>query len=252
MLTLYLACLIFGGILLTISLFSGGDADSDMDHSLDAHADVDMDHSLDMHADVDMDHTLDMHADMDGGMDFDSDVDMHADVGGGDVPAEIDVDAGHGDVVPVEDVAGDAHGGALHAAFEFFSFRNIVYMTTFFGMTGSVLTWLAMPFGLTLGSSVGMGFFAGMVGHRFMKYLRGSESGEALQLTDLIGHTGKVTLPPAKDRKGKILVSTARENIELIAVQHPDSEVEQLRPGDEVFILHVEKNIVFVDRADFV
>ncbi len=249
MLTLYLASLVFGGILLTISLFAGGDADSDVDHSLDAHADVDMDHSLDMHADVDMDHSLDVHADLDGGMDLDTDIELDADVGGGDLPVEIDAD--HPAVASVEDVEVDHHGGMLSAAFEFFSFRNLVYMTTFFGMTGSVLTWLAMPFGLTLGSSIGMGFFAGMVGHRFMKYLRGSESGQALQLQDLIGHTGKVTLPPTKERKGKILISTARENIELIALQHADSQAGELRPGDQVFILRVERDLVYIDQADF-
>ncbi|MBN1446312.1 MAG: hypothetical protein JXA28_00155 [Bacteroidetes bacterium] len=247
MLTLYLACLVFGGILLTISLFAGGDADTDMDHSLDVHGDVDMDHSLEMHAD--MDHSLDVHADVQTGTgDFDANAgEMHA--GGSDLPVEVDAD--HPAVVSVQDADTATHGSALSAAFEFFSFRNLVYMTTFFGMTGSVLTWLAMPFTLTLGSSIGMGFFAGMVGHRFMKYLRGSESGESLHVTQLIGHKGTVTLPPTKTRKGKVRIVAVGNVIELIALLHEDSQEEELHFGDPIFILSIEKDVAVVDKADF-
>ncbi len=246
MLTLYLACLVFGGVLLTISLFAGGDADTDMDHSADLQGDMDMDHSLDMHADVDMDHTLDVHGEMDAV------VEMQAEFGDGDLPAEMTVDADHPAVTAMDDVHGGGHGpSALSAAFEFFSFRNMVYMTTFFGMTGSVLTWLAMPFGLTLGSSIGMGLFAGMVGHRFMRYLRGSESGEALHIRSLIGHAGRVTLPPTKTRKGKVRIETAGQSIELLALLHEDSTVDDLHVGDRVFILALNEDVVLIDRGDF-
>lgn len=244
MLTLYLACLVFGGVLLTISLFTGGDTDSDMDHSADLNGDVDMDHSLDVHADVD--HSLDMHGDID------SAAELQAEFGDGDLPAEMTVDADHPAVAAVDDAHGGAQGGgALSAAFEFFSFRNMVYMTTFFGMTGSVLTWLAMPFSLTLGSSIGMGLFAGVVGHRFMRYLRGSESGEALHISRLIGHAGRVTLPPSKTRRGKVRIEMAGQSVELLALLHADSAQEELRMGDRVFILALEKDVVLVDRGDF-
>jgi hypothetical protein len=246
MLTLYLACLVFGGVLLTISLFAGGDADTDMDHSADLHGDVDMDHSLDAHAGVDMDHSLDVQGEVDSAMD------MQAEFGEGDLPAEMTVDADHPAVTAMEDAHGGGHGtSALSAAFEFFSFRNMVYMTTFFGMTGSVLTWLSMPFGLTLASSIGMGLFAGVVGHRFMRYLRGSESGEALHISSLIGHAGRVTLPPSKTRKGKVRIETAGQSVELLALLHEDSVAEELHAGDRVFILALEKDVVLVDRGDF-
>ena len=136
MLTLYLACMVFGGVLLTISLFAGGDADTDVDHSMDMHGDVDMDHTLDVHADID--HSLDVHADLE----MDTAVEMQAEFGDSDLPAEMTVDADHPAVAAVDDIDAGGHGGsALSAAFEFFSFRNMVYMTTFFGVTGSVRTY---------------------------------------------------------------------------------------------------------------
>jgi len=248
MLTLYLACLAFGGVLLTISLFAGGDADADVDHSMDMHADADFDHSLDMHADVEMDHSLDMHADVD----MDSSVDVSADIADGALPVEVTVDADHPVVASVDDASSLAHSSsALSAAFEFFSFRNLVYMTTFFGLTGSVLTWMAMGFALTLGSSIGMGLFAGVVGHRFMRYLRSSESGQALHIGQLIGHAGTVVIPPTKSRRGKIRIVRSGQVVELLALLHESSEAEELRPGDQVFVLTLEKDVVLVDKADF-
>jgi hypothetical protein len=248
MLTLYLACLAFGGVLLTISLFAGGDADADVDHSLDMHADADFDHSLDVHAEVDVDHSLDVHADVD----VDHSLDVHADAGDGNFPAEVELDADHPAVASVNNAASVGHSSsALSAAFEFFSFRNLVYMTTFFGLTGSVLTWLAMGFGLTLSSSIGMGLFAGVVGHRFMKYLRGSESGQALHIGELIGHAGTVVIPPTKVRRGKIRITRSGQVVELLALLHESSEADELRPGDQVFVLTLEKDVVLVDKADF-
>ncbi|MDT8325700.1 MAG: hypothetical protein RRA94_16415 [Bacteroidota bacterium] len=246
MLTLYLACLVFGGVLLTISLFAGGDADTEVDHGMDMHGDADMDHALDVHGEVDMDHSLDVQADAEVA------AELQAEFGEGTLPAEMTVDTDHPAVTSVESADGDVQGpSALSAAFEFFSFRNMVYMTTFFGMTGSVLTWLSMPFGLTLGSSIGMGLFAGVVGHRFMRYLRGSESGEALHISKLIGHAGRVTLPPSKTRKGKVRIERAGQSVELLALLHEDSTQEELRVNDRVFILALQKDVVLVDRGDF-
>ncbi|HOJ03241.1 MAG TPA: hypothetical protein PK916_04485 [Bacteroidota bacterium] len=233
MLTLYLACLISGGILLTISLFSGGDADSDMDHGLDAHADLD--HSLDAHAD--MDHTLDAHADVDHALD------AHVDAGHGDALTHT-ADVHHGDVA-------HASGGMMSAAFQFFSFRNIVYLTTFFGLTGSILTWMATPAALTLLSAIGMGGFAMFVGHKFMRYLKSSESGEAVHERSLIGHVGTVSLAPTKERKGKVRVSMNGQWMEMLALVHPDSARDEYRFGEHVLILDVEHNVAQVDEAPF-
>lgn len=234
MLTLYLACLVFGGVLLAISLFSGGDSGSDMDHALDAHGDFSGDHALDAHTpDLIVEQAMEVHADM-----------------AGHLPADAHIDAAHPAVVSMHAASGEG-APTVHSAFEYFSFRNFVYTTTFFGLTGSVLTWLAMPGAVIFGSSIGMGIFAGYVGHRFMRYLRASESGQALHVATLIGHPATVSLPPSKQGKGKVRVENAGQIIEMLALLHEDSEAESLAPGERVFIVAIDKDVAYVDRADF-
>jgi len=216
MLTLYLACLICGGVLLAISMFTGGDGGADVEHGLDVHVDT----SLDAPASGEL-------------------VELP---NAGDQVAFGD----HG-----ANTVGDvAHGGALSAAFEFFSFRNIVYLTTFFGLTGSVLTLLNTPAIVTTISALGMGSFAMWVGHKFMKYLKSSESGQALHVRDLIGHVAVVSLPPTRSGRGKIRVRAGDRFVELLALVHPDSRHEQLPYGARVFVLDIERNTAFVDAVD--
>lgn len=254
MLTLYLACLVFGGVLLAISLFSGGDTDSDMDHSLDAHGDLAGDPSMDVHGDIAADHTLDMHTDanLDAASDFIAEqaLEVHVDTVG-HLPTDATIDSDHPAIISVYDSAAAVDAPMVHSAFEYFSFRNFIYTTTFFGMTGTALTWLTMPFGVTLGSSIGMGLFAGYVGHRFMRYLRSSESGQVLHVATLLGHQATVALPPTKVRKGKVRVMTGGQIIEMLALLHEDSEADEMRQGERVFIVAIDKNVAFVDRADF-
>ncbi len=272
MLTLYLACLVFGGVLLTISLFAGGDADSDMDHGLDAHGDFGSDAALDVHGDFAADHTIDLQGDADfggdadlgGDADFGGDADLaadadlvvdqameiHADTVGA-LPAEAHVDADHPAIISMHSSPAGGEAPTVHSAFEYLSFRNFVYTTTFFGLTGSLLTWLDMSFGVALGSSIGMGLFAGFVGHRFMRYLRSSESGQALHVATLIGHPARVSLPPTKERKGKIRVVTSGQIVEMLALLHEDSEAEELAPNEDVFIVAMDRDVAYVDRADF-
>ncbi|MBR9978314.1 MAG: hypothetical protein KFH87_09515 [Bacteroidetes bacterium] len=230
MLTLYLACLVFGGVLLGISLMTGGDSSSDIDHSLEGSGGVDFEGQTELTADA----AMEVHADTPGHL-----------------PESMEIDDAHPAVVSVDTDMADSGASMLHAASEFFSFRNIVYAMTFFGMTGSVLTWLATPFGLTLGASTGMGLFAATVGHRVMRYLRGSESGEVLHVATLVGHPAVVTLPPTKLRKGKVRVTHAGQVVELLALLHEDSESERIQPADRVFIVAISENIAYVDRADF-
>jgi membrane protein implicated in regulation of membrane protease activity len=228
MLTLYLACLVFGGVLLAISLFTGGDADSAADQPLDAPA-------LDAPAELTAGPALEVHADTAGHLPTDAAID-------GDHPAVLSVQDGHGGGV----------APTVHSAFEYFSFRNFVYSTTFFGLTGSALTWLAMPFTLTLVSSVGMGVFAGYVGHRFMRYLRGSESGESLHVASLLGHPATVVLPPTKERKGKVRITISGHRVEMLALLHADAAADDLRAGERVFIVAIDRDVAHVDRADFI
>ncbi|MDX9760340.1 MAG: hypothetical protein RBU27_14370 [Bacteroidota bacterium] len=243
MLTLYLACLVFGGVLLAISLFAGGDADSSADGGLDAHGDFAGGHEIGGHGELTAGDGMD---DVSGAA-----LEVHADTAG-HLPTDATLDGDHPALLTVEHTSGDAAPSA-HSAFEYLSFRNFVYTTTFFGLTGSALTWMSTPVAPTLASAIGMGLFAGYVGHRFMKYLRASESGEAMHVSSLLGHQASVIIPPTKDGKGKIRVTAAGHRVELIALLHADADdtAPALRPGDPVFIVAIDREVAFVDRGDF-
>jgi hypothetical protein len=242
MLTLYLACLVFGGVLLGISLVTGGDSSAEIEHGFDGPGDMDFEGQPELQGPGEFGAQADLAAD--------AAMEVHADTAG-HLPESMSIDDGHPAVLSMETGAASGAGSMIHSAFEFFSFRNIVYATTFFGMTGSVLTWLATPFGLTLGASIGMGLFAATVGHRAMRYFRGSESGEVLHVATLVGHPAAVSLPLTKSRKGKVRITRAGQVIELLALLHEDSEHEIVQPADTVFIVAIDKDIAYVDRADF-
>ncbi|MAT38323.1 MAG: hypothetical protein CL946_01825, partial [Ectothiorhodospiraceae bacterium] len=142
MLTLYLVCLGFGGILLALQMLTGG---SDMDH--DAGADID--HDLDMHTDVD--HSLDIG---DGEVDLSTDVDA-------DTSVDLQSDVGH-DIHPMHTGTAPEHVQPQDVgdSIKFFSLRTVIFFTAFFGLTGSVLSWMSIAFLPTLLSAVGMGGFA--------------------------------------------------------------------------------------------
>ncbi len=204
MLTLYIACLLFGGVLMLVSLFAGGDSSGDGD----------------MVADHDV-HALDSHG--------------------------ADMDSGH-DVVTT-DHAGDhvhAHEHVSVEAVKFLSFRNFVFFSGFFGLTGTALTLLAMPFLLTLVSSAGVGLLSAQVGYRFLRYLKRTESGQAIHLNELQGRTGRVLVGCSKQHPGKISLTAGGQVYQLVARASEDASRSSFKPGETVIISHIEQGIAYV------
>ena len=238
MLTLYIACLVFGGVLLVISLFSGGDSDVDAGHDLGSGAGFD--HGLDGSS---IGHDLQLEAS--------HDIHITAADTGQDMPVEV-----HADIDHVPDAGGGmqeaGHHDALSSALQFFSFRNMVYMTTFFGLTGTVLSLTGAGFALSLAASSGIGIFAAGVGHRFMQYLKKTESGQATDLARLVGVTARVSLPVGKSHKGKVILRAGDQQLQLLAILDVSSEHEELPVGSAVVVLRMEQGIAFVDLADYI
>lgn len=187
MFTFYLACLIFGGILLGFSLIFGGDNDGD--------------------ADID------------------------------------------GDEIPESDIS--LHNGEVAAdAVRFFSFRNIIYFLTFFGLTGLTLNLLDFNFLITLLSAIGMGSFSWLFGFRLMKYLKSSASGETFDISELKGIKGKIALEVNKGKKGKVIVEFRGSNYELTAIISENSDIEKFKFGKNVLVIDVQDGIAIIDGYD--
>ncbi len=207
MLIFYLACLLFGGILLGVSLLSGG-GDIDGTDALDGgHADL---HSLDTDSDFE----------------FDSDTSLdHIEMSDADLSHDMDHPT---DIV------------------KFLSLRNVIYFTAFYGLTGTTLTLMSMPWLLTFISALGIGTLSWSFGHQLMKYLKNSESGQALTSNSFIGRTAKVVLPLRKDKVGKVLVRSNNEINELRAKVSDSADKDAFQIGEEVLIIDFSKNIYYV------
>lgn len=208
MFTFYLTCLIFGGILILFSLFSGGHS-----HDIDSH-------SLDSH-------------------DFDShsmDVDTHIEHSGHHFDKSF----------PIQSES----RSLLSDIGKFFSFRNMLYFVGFFGLTGTIGSILSFNNLLTFLSSIFIGGLAAVFGYSFMKYLKGSQSGDSIDIYDLKGYTAKVTLPVSKTQRGKIIVTIGANTEELIALVSSASYEDRFQIGSEVLIIDFDNKIAIVDKLD--
>lgn len=210
MLTLYLACLIFGGVFIIVSLFFGSDADADVDTGGDLH--------------------------------FDSGGDAHFDAGGGGHDVHIDSSAG----------ADVHHGEGLAETIKFLSLRNIVFFIAFFGLTGTVLTWLgAWPI-FSFPVAVGMGFFSAALMHKALRYLVKTEVSGGVNLEDLSGLSAKVLIDLSKNQRGKISLKTGGQFMQLLALVADVSGRQAFKAGEEVIILEVKNGLAYVVEKEFI
>ena len=231
MFLIYIACLVFGGVLLVMAMMAGGDG---ADHELGTHGDVS--HDLGGHADFS--HELAGDTDMAHDLSTEGGIDAHTELAAHGDASLHTADAGHAAMQ-------HAHANAADAV-RYLSFRNFVFFMAFFGLTGTVLTTLAIPSLITAISAAGMGVFASQVGYRLMRYLKGSETGQAVDLGDLRGHTGTVLVGCGRTQTGKITVHSGTQTLTLLAQVATEERRAHFKPGDTVIISRVERGIAHV------
>lgn len=217
MLTIYLACLLFGGVLLAVAILLGGDHGFDSDGGLDLHTDVDS-----------------------GGFDLHTDVDVH-----GDVPTDLHTDFhAHAESTPA--------GEGMGAAAQWLSFRNIIFFIAFFGLTGTVLTFVSSSTIITGAGAVAMGLLASTLSHRLFQYLRQTESGEGIQDMDLQGLRGQVVITTTRTTRGKINVVVNEQTLQMLAITTEEASKEEYLPGEIVTIVKVEYGLAHIAGEDFI
>ncbi|KAA3619488.1 MAG: DUF1449 family protein [Calditrichaeota bacterium] len=186
MITLYLCCLAFGGILLIVSLFTGSD---------------------------------------------------------GELAGDVEIEA---------DVGTEAESEGVVNAFRYFSFRNIVYFLTFFGLTGVTVARIELPSVVTFVAALVMGFFAASLGHVVMEYLKNSQVGQAENLADFEGQLAKVLLNISELKPGKISI-TLDENIHQVLARVADeSAIQEFRHGETVTVVRVQDGYAYVAEKNFI
>ena len=213
MFILYLACLIFGGALLAFSLIAGGgEHDTDSAHALGHDSDIGHDHDF---------------------------------LTGTDVDHSIEVTGDHS----IEAAGHDTHEAG--DAVKFFSFRNLIYFTAFFGLTGTVLTIFEISSLIIFLASVGMGAFSYGIGYKFMKYLKQSESGEVVNIQNIKGKNAKVVMGLSKTDKGKISVTVGDKTIKMLAKASDIAKKDTFGDGEQVLVIEIKNNTAYVVESEF-
>jgi len=227
MLPIYLGSLVFGGLLVAVSLFFGG-------HDADADADADAD--LDLDADADADFDLDADADADFDLDADADVDLDLDA---DADADLDIDHGSS----IADLVHHGVDGTHDAMWlPFLSLRFWTFSLASFGLMGVLLTLIlgqviaTLPIALVTGLSIGT--FAAWFFRRLKHDTVTADTG----LRQYIGAEARVLLPIRPGERGKIVIDTLAGQVELQATTR---DAEEIPRGGRVLIASIDG-----DRAD--
>lgn len=164
-------------------------------------------------------------------------------------------DAGHGDAGDVgHDADGGHHADAAHAGagaliLGLFRPRNLVFFLAAFGLTGSVLTWLAAPAAGTLIAALAMGLGAMLTTHAAFTWLRRSESATEIVSEQVFeGRTARVVLPIDAEQRGRVACLVAGQEHYLTAgLAHGAAP---LTPGREVVILRMADGVAEVEPFD--
>ena len=215
MMTLYLTCLIVGGVFVGLSSIGavGKDVDGAIDHDIDIGGDVDVD------ADVDMDAGADAHVDLDVDHSFDA---SHA---------LTVADASHG-LEP-------SKKGKRKVWLPMLSFRFWTFGSAFFGLTGTLLTSLtgtAEVIAAVLSGATGVS--VGTISAWMVRWLR-KPVGESMRLSEYTGQVGELMLPLREGGITRIKLQVKERHREMLARA---VEPIDLAKGTRVIVLGVDKN----------
>ncbi len=136
-------------------------------------------------------------------------------------------------------------------AIKLFSFRNLVYFAAFFGLTGTILTLMHSSTIISLISSLSLGAFSFIFGHKLMKYLKATETGQGINLKSLVGKQGFVSLPMKRGTFGKIILEQGGQTIELKAEIADVAESDSFKSHENVIIISINNNIAQIIDSNF-
>lgn len=167
----------------------------------------------------------------DSDTDFDADADF-------DVDADVEADSGFGD---------SAGSGVADAVLSIFSFRALVFLLAFFGVTGLILRGLDLHEIPTFVLAVGMGLFAGYLHARLYAYLKRSSTGGMTTNADLRGSRAKVVIPMEGDGKGRIQVDVDGQPVYVTAKAFGGEAFEK---GSRVVVVDIENGTALVGQLN--
>ena len=181
--------------------------------------------------------------------DADTDVDFNADANiDFDADADIDFDADAD--VDAADIGHDLHADIGVGLVDLLSIRALFLFAAFFGLTGTVLTWLGSGEPMTALLSVLTGLVVGLGGNYVIKRFAYEHVSSTVSQDDLKGRTAKVLLPFEGSEKGKISLIVKGQRMDLIARSLDDELLESFKPNDEVVVIRMNGSIAEVVKPN--
>lgn len=151
-------------------------------------------------------------------------------------------DAHHG-----VDLHHDAHGlrDSGDVWLPFLSLRFWIYAFACFGLIGILATVLSSAKEPTIGFvATGTGLVMGFVAAWAYRAISKSEVHGGVGADDLIGAMGKVMVPVASDKTGRVRVLVKGDTIDMLAL----SEGSRIEAGEEIVVTGVENDRALVAR----
>lgn len=131
----------------------------------------------------------------------------------------------------------------------FLSLRFWTFGACFFGLTGTILSFLSPTLTPTAiaAISLAVGVFCGAAVVWIFDILRSQQANSMVQSDDLIGLGGTVEIPFDRDSRGKVRLSVKGCTFDMGAMTE---ESREFSPGDRVLVVGMEKNRVWVVSED--
>ncbi len=149
------------------------------------------------------------------------------------------------------DESGGENSGIGGLMLRLLPLSTVAIVTATFGLCGLLLTALDTAAGTTFAGAAGTGAAAGVLNSSVFAYLRRSDSTTSVSDERLSGTVGRVVLPVAGERRGRIAVSVDGQQLYLSArampVQSADAELEV---GAPVLVVEVSHGVASVVRLD--
>ena len=155
-------------------------------------------------------------------------------------------DEGGGGEVDADASSGEGIGGVM---LRLLPLSTIAFVLATFGVSGIVLGLLETPDLTTFVAAAGAGVVAGAVNSALFSYLRRTGSTSDVSDRQLAGAVGRVVLPVAGQRRGRVSVSVGGQQVYLSAETVPDSPAE-LEVGAPVLVVEVDRGVALVTRLD--
>lgn len=168
-------------------------------------------------------------------------------IGVGDTDADFDVDLDVDlDVDPGIDMSADhMSSGAGDVLQSLFSFRTLVFVAAFFGITGLILPLTGAGDITTFIAAIGVGGFAGFTNDRLIRYVKRTSGGIGDRVSDIAGHPANVTIPIEAGRRGQINVEVEGQTLKLVAEPYRTDGDSFVR-GDTVVVVEMNNGVARV------